>query len=120
MSSYSRPKTAVRVPKEEEHDDLWGAVATPAPKTTAKPLNVKPALSNSDDDLWGSIAAPPPRSAAKPQKKTVVDDDSDPWAAIAAPPPTTRAKPLSIGRGRGAKAAPPKLGAQRIDRTPSS
>ncbi|ONK72141.1 uncharacterized protein A4U43_C04F16210 [Asparagus officinalis] len=117
-TSSSRQKPALKAPKEEE-DDLWGAIAAPAPKSAAKSLNVKPASTSSDDDLWGSIAAPPPRSASKPLKKTVVDDDSDPWAAIAAPPPTTRAKPLTLGRGRGTKAAP-KLGAQRMDRTSSS
>ncbi|KAF3576907.1 hypothetical protein DY000_02028417 [Brassica cretica] len=46
-------------------------------------------------------------------------DDEDPWAAIAAPPPTSREKPLSSGRGRVAKPAAPRLGAQRINRTSS-
>lgn len=75
-----------------------------------------------DDDLWGSIAAPPPKTASKPLnvKTAGAVDDDDPWAAIAAPPPTTKAKPLSAGRGRGAKPAAPKLGAQRINRTSSS
>ncbi|KAJ6816386.1 putative inactive serine/threonine-protein kinase scy1 [Iris pallida] len=119
-TSSSRPKaTTVKAPKAED-DDLWGSIAAPAPKTAAKSLNVKPASSQSDDDLWGSIAAPPPRAAPRPQKKTVVNDDSDPWAAIAAPAPTTRAKPLALGRGRGGKQTPMKLGAQRIDRTTSS
>lgn len=110
---------AAKVPNEED-EDLWGAIAAPPPKTSARSLNVKPASSNNDDDPWGSIAVPPPRTAARSQKKTTVDDDSDPWAAIAALPPTTKAKPLSLGRGRGTKAAPLKLGAQRIDRTTSS
>ncbi|KAJ0102391.1 hypothetical protein Patl1_06775 [Pistacia atlantica] len=87
-----RPKSTVKAAKDED-DDLWGAIAAPAPKTSSKRLNVK------------SAAA--------------VDDD-DPWAAIAAPPPTTRAKPLAAGRGRGAKPAAPKLGAQRINRTSST
>ncbi|KAJ4840953.1 hypothetical protein Tsubulata_026935 [Turnera subulata] len=87
-----RPKNPVKATTDED-DDLWGSIAAPAPKTTSKPLNVK-------------------QSAA-------VDDD-DPWASIAAPPPTTRAKPLSAARGRGAKPAAPKLGAQRINRTSSS
>jgi SCY1-like protein 1 len=51
--------------------------------------------------------------------KSTATDDDDPWAAIAAPAPTTRAKPLSAGRGRGAKTAAPKLGAQRISLTSS-
>ncbi|XP_034702841.1 probable inactive serine/threonine-protein kinase scy1 isoform X1 [Vitis riparia] len=88
----SRPKIPPKVSKDED-DDLWGSIAAPAPKTASKPLNVKTA---------GAV------------------DDDDPWAAIAAPPPTTRAKPLSAGRGRGAKPAAPKLGAQRINRTSSS
>lgn len=75
-----------------------------------------------DDDLWGSIAAPAPKTTSKPLNARAVTtlDDDDPWAAIAAPPPTTRAKPLSAGRGRGAKPAASKLGAQRINRTSSS
>lgn len=76
---------------------------------------------NEDDDLWGAIAAPAPRTASKPLnlKTSATVDDDDPWAAIAAPAPTTKAKPLSAGRGRGAKPAAPKLGAQRINRTSS-
>ncbi|CAL5195541.1 unnamed protein product [Lathyrus oleraceus] len=85
-----RPKSTSKLSKDED-DDLWGAIAAPAPKTS-KPLNLKSAAT----------------------------DDDDPWAAIAAPAPTTRAKPLSSGRGRGAKPAAPKLGAQRINRTSSS
>lgn len=76
---------------------------------------------NDDDDLWGSIAAPAPKTFSKPlnlRSSAPVDDD-DPWAAIAAPAPTTKAKPLSAGRGRGAKPAASKLGAQRINRTSS-
>ncbi|MCI12567.1 putative inactive serine/threonine-protein kinase, partial [Trifolium medium] len=85
-----RPKSTPKLSKDED-DDLWGALAAPAPKPPSKPLNLK---------------------------STATDDD-DPWAAIAAPAPTTRAKPLSAGRGRGAKPAAPKLGAQRISRTSS-
>ncbi|XP_012449332.1 uncharacterized protein LOC105772559 isoform X3 [Gossypium raimondii] len=87
-------------------------------KSTVKAVATK----DEDDDLWGSIAVPTPKIASKSLKvKTsgAVEDD-DPWAAIAAPPPTTKAKPLSAGRGRGTKAAAPKLGAQRINRTSSS
>lgn len=74
-----------------------------------------------DDDLWGSIAAPAPKTSKPLNLKPVVTNDDDPWAAIAAPAPTTKAKPLSAaGRGRGAKPAAPKLGAQRINRTSSS
>ncbi|WVZ04744.1 hypothetical protein V8G54_018090 [Vigna mungo] len=72
-----------------------------------------------DDDLWGSIAAPAPKTARPLNLKTAQSDDDDPWAAIAAPAPTTKAKPLSTGRGRVAKPAAPKLGAQRINRTSS-
>ncbi|KAK9283162.1 hypothetical protein L1049_011394 [Liquidambar formosana] len=90
--SSLRPKNTVKVAKDED-DDLWGSIAAPAPKTASKSLNVKTAGTH---------------------------DDDDPWAAIAAPPPTTRAKPLSAGRGRGAKPAAPRLGAQRINRTSSS
>lgn len=79
-----------------------------------------PKLGNEDDDLWGSIAAPAPKTSKPLNLKSSATDDDDPWAAIAAPAPTTRAKPLSAGRGRGAKPAAPKLGAQRINRTSSS
>ena len=87
-----------------------------------RPKNTAKITKNDDDDLWGSIAAPAPRSTSKPLnvKTSGTDDDDDPWAAIAAPAPTTRAKPLSAGRGRGAKPAASKLGAQRINRTSSS
>ncbi|XP_010938026.1 uncharacterized protein [Elaeis guineensis] len=119
-ASSLRSKTTLK-PSKAEDDDLWGAVAAPAPKTASRSLNVKPASSQDDDDLWGSIAAPPPKTTTPPlnPKTTMASDDTDPWAAIAAPPPATKAKPLSLGRGRGVKPAPAKLGAQRIDRTPS-
>ncbi|CAH2058597.1 unnamed protein product [Thlaspi arvense] len=93
------------------------AAASSRPKIST----VKSAAKSEDDDLWGSIAAPPPATSSRPLnlKKTVQSDDEDPWAAIAAPIPTTRAKPLSSGRGRAAKPAAPKLGAQRINRTSS-
>ncbi|XP_031485145.1 uncharacterized protein LOC116254141 isoform X1 [Nymphaea colorata] len=104
----------------KEEDDLWGAVAAPAPKTTAKPIQPKTVTSD-DDDPWGAIAAVPPKTTAKPlQSKSTASSDDDPWAAIAAPAPTTRAKPLSAARGRGSRAAPMKLGVQRINRSSSS
>ncbi|KAK4756697.1 hypothetical protein SAY87_006824 [Trapa incisa] len=92
------------------------------PVTSIKPKSTLKAASEEDDDLWGSIAAPAPRSSSKPLNvkpaaSKVIDAD-DPWAAIAAPPPTTSVKPLSAGRGR-AKPTAPKLGAQRINRTSS-
>ncbi|CAL5343765.1 unnamed protein product [Camellia sinensis] len=85
------------------------------------PKNTLKITKAEDDDLWGLIAAPP-RSTSKPLnlKTSGTVDNDDPWSAIAAAPPTTRAKPLSAGRGRGAKPAGPKLGAQRINRTSSS
>ncbi|PIA27882.1 hypothetical protein AQUCO_07400010v1 [Aquilegia coerulea] len=92
VNSSLRPKSTVKVTKDED-DDLWGSIAAPAPRTASKPLNLKPAATL---------------------------DDDDPWAAIAAPPPMTKAKPLSLGRGRGAKPTAPKLGAQKINRTSSS
>ncbi|XAR71858.1 hypothetical protein NMG60_11018297 [Bertholletia excelsa] len=87
--------------------------------TTLRPKTAVKMTKNEDDDLWGSIAAPPPKSTSKSLnlKPSATVDDDDPWAAIAAPPPTTKAKPLSAGRGRGNKPAAPKLGAQRINRT---
>ncbi|XP_048607841.1 N-terminal kinase-like protein isoform X2 [Brassica napus] len=93
----------------------------PATSSRPKVSTAKATAKLEDDDLWGSIAAPPPATTSRPLnlKKTVQSDDEDPWAAIAAPPPTTRAKPLSSGRGRAAKPAAPKLGAQRINRTSS-
>ncbi|KAG5563185.1 hypothetical protein RHGRI_005816 [Rhododendron griersonianum] len=89
--------------------------------TSLQAKNTVKITKNEDDDLWGSIAAPPPKSTSKPLnlKPSEKVDDDDPWAAIAAPQPTTRAKPLSTGRGRGAKPAATKLGAQRINRTSS-
>ncbi|KAM0950562.1 putative protein kinase SCY1-SCYL1 family [Dioscorea sansibarensis] len=120
-TTSAKPKTTSKTSNAED-DDLWGSISAPEPKTVAKSLNVKPASSQNDDDLWESIAAPPPKSASKPltAKSSAAVDDNDPWAAIAAPPPATKAKPLSLGRGRGAKPAGQKLGAQRIDRTTSS
>ncbi|XP_039145965.1 probable inactive serine/threonine-protein kinase scy1 isoform X2 [Dioscorea cayenensis subsp. rotundata] len=120
-TTSAKPKTTLKTSNAED-DDLWGSISAPEPKTAAKSLNVKPASSQNDDDLWDTIAAPPPKSASKPltAKSSAAFDDNDPWAAIAAPPPTTKAKPLSLGRGRGAKPAVQKLGAQRIDRTSSS
>ncbi|CAF1700918.1 unnamed protein product [Brassica napus] len=93
----------------------------PATSSRPKVSTAKATAKLEDDDLWGSIAAPPPATTSRPLnlKKTVQSDDEDPWAAIATPPPTTRAKPLSSGRGRAAKPAAPKLGAQRINRTSS-
>lgn len=93
LAASLRPKNTAKVIKDED-DDLWGSIAAPAPKTSSKALNLK--------------------------TSRAVDDDDDPWAAIAAPLPTTKAKPLAAGRGRGAKPAAPKLGAQRINRTSSS
>ncbi|XP_024030971.1 probable inactive serine/threonine-protein kinase scy1 isoform X1 [Morus notabilis] len=90
------------------------------PATSLRPKSTAMAKNN-DDDLWGSIAAPAPKTSSKPLnlKASATVDDDDPWAAIAAPAPTTRAKPLSAGKGRGAKPAAPKLGAQKINRTSS-
>ncbi|KAA3453514.1 N-terminal kinase-like protein isoform X1 [Gossypium australe] len=99
-------------------------VSQPKPQasTSLRPKSTVKAAKDEDDDLWGSIAAPPPKSASRPLnvKTAGAVDDDDPWAAIAAPPPTTKAKPLSAGRGRGNRAAAPKLGAQRINRTSST
>ncbi|KAK9061008.1 hypothetical protein SSX86_018188 [Deinandra increscens subsp. villosa] len=91
-------------------------VSIPRPKSTSHVGN------DADDDLWGSIAAPAPKASAKPlnANASATLDNDDPWAAIAAPPPTTRAKPLSAGRGRGSKPAGLKLGAQKINRAAST
>ncbi|KAG2290595.1 hypothetical protein Bca52824_050199 [Brassica carinata] len=93
----------------------------PATSSRPKISTAKAAAKSEDDDLWGSIAAAPPATTSRPLnlKKAVQSDDEDLWAAISAPPPTTRAKPLSSGRGRAAKPAAPRLGAQRINRTSS-
>ncbi|KAL4189988.1 hypothetical protein AMTRI_Chr08g168240 [Amborella trichopoda] len=95
----------------------------PKPQVTtlgSKSTAIKP--TRDEDDLWGSMAAPHPKTVAKPltTKKITSNDNDDPWAAIAAPPPSTKAKPLSATRGRGARGAPMKLGAQRINRTSAS
>ncbi|MQL85220.1 hypothetical protein Taro_017747 [Colocasia esculenta] len=118
VTSSMRPKSKT-VQEDDEDDDPWGSVAVPAPKSSSRSTdNLKSASSRNNDDPWASVAVPAPRTASRPlnTKPAAVNDDSDPWAAIAAPPPTTKVKPLSLGRGRG-KAAPAKLGAQRIDRT---
>ncbi|CAL0316640.1 unnamed protein product [Lupinus luteus] len=88
--------------------------------SSLQPKSTPRSSKDEDDDLWGAIAAPAPKTAKALNLKPNVTDDNDPWAAIAAPAPTTKAKPLSAGRGRGAKPAAPKLGAQRINRTSSS
>ncbi|KAK3014933.1 hypothetical protein RJ639_009949 [Escallonia herrerae] len=111
-------KRPVLQPKPQVYSD-----GISLPVQSLRPKNVVNVSKDEDSDLWGSIAAPAPKSTSKPLalKPTVALDDDDPWAAIAAPPPTTRAKPLSTGRGRGAKpAAAARLGAQRINRTSSS
>lgn len=88
--------------------------------TSVRPKNTAKAIKDEDDDLWGSIAAPAPKTSKSLNlKSSATVDNDDPWAAIAAPAPTTKAKPLSAGRGRGAKPAALKLGAQRINRTSS-
>ncbi|KAK7295170.1 hypothetical protein RJT34_18075 [Clitoria ternatea] len=92
-------------------------------QASSLPSKSTPILSKEEaegDDLWGSIAAPAPKTSRPLNLKSARTEDDDPWAAIAAPAPTTKAKPLSTGRGRGAKPAAPKLGAQRINRTSSS
>ncbi|XP_038720856.1 probable inactive serine/threonine-protein kinase scy1 isoform X2 [Tripterygium wilfordii] len=97
-------------------------VAQPKPQgTSLQPRNTPRVIKVEDEDLWGSIAAPAPAlKNTKPLNAKISGTfANDPWAAIAAPVPTTRAKPLSAGRGRGAKPAAPKLGAQNINRTSS-
>ncbi|XP_058110670.1 uncharacterized protein LOC131253619 [Magnolia sinica] len=119
-ATTARPKNTMK-PAKQEDDDLWGSIAAPAPKTASKPLSSKAAEvhDDDDDDPWGAIAAPAPKTTSKPLnvKSATQHDNDDPWAAIAAPPPTTKVKPLGVGRGRGAKATPLKLGAQKINRT---
>ncbi|GMH15454.1 hypothetical protein Nepgr_017295 [Nepenthes gracilis] len=90
--SNSRSRSTTKLPKNDDEEDLWGSIAAPAPVATPMPNNLGTQRANEDDDLW---------------------------AAIAAPPPTTTARPLSVGkgRGRGARPAAQKLGAQRINRT---
>ncbi|KAF5736500.1 hypothetical protein HS088_TW14G00643 [Tripterygium wilfordii] len=95
-------------------------VAQPKPQgTSLQPRNTVRVTKDEDEDLWGSIAAPAPKTTKPLNVKASGTFDDDPWASIAAPVPTTRAKPLSAGRGRGAKPAAPKLGAQKINRTSS-
>ncbi len=69
-------------------------------------------IKHDDDDLWGSIAAPAPKTSKPLNIKRAATADDDLWNSIAAPAPATRAQPLS-GRGRGAKPAAQRLGAQR-------
>ncbi|KAH6762886.1 kinase family with ARM repeat domain-containing protein [Perilla frutescens var. hirtella] len=109
QASNSRPKSSSKASKDDD-DDLWGAVA-----------NTKSSKVVDEDDPWGAIAAPVPKSSSKSLnlKSSGSSADDDLWASIAAPPPTAGHKPMSGGRGRGAKPAAPRLGAQRINRTSS-
>ncbi|XP_051138422.1 uncharacterized protein LOC127256452 [Andrographis paniculata] len=119
--SNARPQTTLKPNKEDDEGDLWGAAPTPAPRAISKP-SAKATRLVEDDDPWGAVAAPVPKSSSKPVNlKSSSSADDDLWASIAAPPPTTAGhRPSSGGgRGRGTKAAAPKLGAQRINRTSS-
>lgn len=99
----------MRASKDDDDDDLWGA------------SNARSSKVVDEDDPWGAIAAPVPKSSSKSLNlKSSGSADDDLWASIAAPPPTAGNKPMSLGRGRGNKAAAPKLGAQRINRAASS
>ncbi|GAB2270189.1 hypothetical protein Dimus_005093 [Dionaea muscipula] len=101
-----------------------------APVTNSQSRSTMNKRRDDDEDLWGSIAAPPPRTTpnrvitaiprANGPGTSGSSNDDDPWAAIAAPPPTTTVRPLAAGRGRGARPAAPKLGAQRITRSSGS
>ncbi|GAB2220726.1 hypothetical protein Droror1_Dr00008395 [Drosera rotundifolia] len=102
-------------------------VKAPVTDFQARPTTTK--RKDDDEDLWGSVAAPPPRTAHRANTAisransagiSKARDDDDPWAAIAAPPPTTTVRPLAAGRGRGSRAAAPRLGAQRINRSSGS
>ncbi|KAA0041905.1 putative inactive serine/threonine-protein kinase scy1 isoform X2 [Cucumis melo var. makuwa] len=72
----------------------------PSSRSTARPAK-------EDDDLWGSIVAPTLRTISK-------------LLNVKSSAATTRAKQLSASRGRGSKAAVPKLGAQRTNQTSST
>ncbi|KAK5832746.1 hypothetical protein PVK06_016549 [Gossypium arboreum] len=119
-----KPSSALANIQAAQKRPVSQPVSQPKPQasTSLRPKSTVKAAKDEDDDLWGSIAAAPPKSASRPLnvKTAGAVDDDDPWAAIAAPPPTTKAKPLSAGRGRGNRAAAPKLGAQRINRTSST
>ncbi|KAL1559366.1 putative inactive serine/threonine-protein kinase scy1 isoform X1 [Salvia divinorum] len=105
----SRPKNTLKGSKDDD-DDLWGDVAS----------NTKSGKVVDADDPWGAIAAPVLKSSSKSLNLKSSGSASDElWASIAAPPPTAGHKPMSGGRGRGAKPATPRLGAQRINRTSS-
>lgn len=80
--------------------------------TSLRPNNAAKVIKHDDDDLWGSIAAPAPKTSKPLNIKRAATADDDLWNSIAAPAPATRAQPLS-GRGRGAKPAAQRLGAQR-------
>eukprot|EP00252_Welwitschia_mirabilis_P003653 TRINITY_DN1371_c0_g2_i1.p1 TRINITY_DN1371_c0_g2~~TRINITY_DN1371_c0_g2_i1.p1 ORF type:complete len:187 (-),score=43.72 TRINITY_DN1371_c0_g2_i1:201-761(-) len=62
--------------------------------------------------------------SSRVQNKATKGSDDDLWSGIAVSPPKTRVKPIASatasrpasGRGRGTKATPMKLGAQRINR----
>ncbi|KAL7146677.1 hypothetical protein ABFS83_06G057500 [Erythranthe nasuta] len=118
--SLPKPQVSNSRPKSTD-GDLWGSsVADPAPKSTSRNSNLKTSrVVEEEDDPWGAIAAPVPKSSSKAMNlKGSGSADDDLWASIAAPAPTTGHKP-SVGRGRGNKAAAPRLGAQRINRTSS-
>ncbi|PPR96070.1 hypothetical protein GOBAR_AA24601 [Gossypium barbadense] len=119
-----KPSSALANIQAAQKRPVSQPVSQPKPQasTSLRPKSTVKAAKDEDDDLWGSIAAAPPKSASRPLnvKTAGAVDDDDPWAAIAAPPPTTKVKPLSAGRGRGNRAAAPKLGAQKINRTSST
>ncbi|XP_042015113.1 probable inactive serine/threonine-protein kinase scy1 isoform X1 [Salvia splendens] len=110
QASNSRPKSTLKASKDDD-DDLWGDAAS----------NTKSSKAVDEDDPWGAIAAPVPKSSSKSLNlKSSASVGDDLWASIAAPPPTAGGnKPLSGARGRGAKPAAPRLGAQRINRSSS-
>ncbi|KAG6404340.1 hypothetical protein SASPL_136586 [Salvia splendens] len=110
QASNSRPKSTLKASKDDD-DDLWGDAAS----------NTKSSKAVDEDDPWGAIAAPVPKSSSKSLNlKSSASVGDDLWASIAAPPPTAGGnRPLSGARGRGAKPAAPRLGAQRINRTSS-
>ncbi|XP_047955208.1 probable inactive serine/threonine-protein kinase scy1 isoform X1 [Salvia hispanica] len=110
QASNSRPKSTLKASKDDD-DDLWGDAAS----------NTKSSKAVDEDDPWGAIAAPVPKSSSKSLNlKSSASVGDDLWASIAAPPPTAGgSRPLSGARGRGAKPAAPRLGAQRINRTSS-
>lgn len=116
MPSKQPSRPAKDVNKVSDDEDPWAAIAAPPPTTKVKSLAATSASSrNDEDDPWAAIAAPPPSSTVRPLSATTTSR-SRPGFEAGNRANSTNLHSLGSGRGRGTKAAPMKLGAQRLNR----